>query len=212
MAFQSTPHPLPPTTIHPSHTKTHRISPSAAHDFLSAYLDRAATDPSLQPDSTLSGHGPVSANTGSAPNLIIHNLKRVQAGLAGEVLGRDLTFARLEGQGGGAVFALQSREIGGDGEDWSGEGIGRGRGKKMVDDGWQDLESYEREQEVVDAGNGDGEAEEGDQAQMPVPMDVGGGSGAGQGIGAIDKEERKRRKKERRKEEKRAKFKTTTTG
>ncbi|KKZ64999.1 hypothetical protein EMCG_09079, partial [[Emmonsia] crescens] len=97
MAFQSTPHPLPPTTIHPSRTKTHRIPSSAAHDFLSAYLDRATTDPSLQPDSTLSGHGPVSANTGSTPNLIIHNLKRVQAGLAGEVLGRDLTFAKLEG-------------------------------------------------------------------------------------------------------------------
>ncbi|PGH07702.1 hypothetical protein GX51_01711 [Blastomyces parvus] len=214
MAFQATPQPLPPTTIHPSRTKTHRISPSAAHDFLSAYLDRAATDPSLQPDSTLSGHGPVSANTGSAPNLIIHNLKRVQAGLAGEVLGRDLTFANLEGEGGGGVFALQSREVGGDGEDWSGEGMGRGKRKKLVDDGWQDLESFEREQEVVDAGNGDGdgEEEEGDRVPIPVPMDLDGGSGAGQGVEAIDKEERKRKKKERRKEEKRAKSKATITG
>ncbi|OJD18738.1 hypothetical protein AJ78_01275 [Emergomyces pasteurianus Ep9510] len=214
MAFQSAPHPLPPTTIHPSRTKTHRIPPAAAHDFLSAYLDRATTDPSLQPDSTLSGHGPVSANTGSAPNLIIHNLKRVQAGLAGEVLGRDLTFAKLEGEGGGAVFALQSREVGGDGEDWGGEGhgTGRGKGRKAVDDGWQDLESFEREQEVVDAGEGDGEGEveEGDQMQMRMRMD-GGGDG-GDGTAVIDKEERKRKKKERRKEEQRAKSKVVATG
>ncbi|EDN07699.1 predicted protein [Histoplasma mississippiense (nom. inval.)] len=160
MAFQSAPQPLPPTTIHRSSSKTHRISPSVAHDFLSAYLDRAATDPSLQPDSTLSTHGPVSANAGSAPNLVIHNLKRVQAGLAGE-----------------------------------------------------DLEIYERAQEVMDVGEGEGE--EGDQAQMSMQMqmdtDQGFEAGVGQESGVIDKEERKRKKKERRKEEKRVKSKATTT-
>ncbi|EER44695.1 conserved hypothetical protein [Histoplasma capsulatum var. duboisii H88] len=210
MAFQSAPQPLPPTTIHYSSSKTHRISPSVAHDFLSAYFDRAATDPSLQPDSTLSTHGPVSANAGSAPNLVIHNLKRVQAGLAGEVLGRDLTLARLDGEGGGPVFALKSREVGGDGEDWGGDG--RRDWKEAVDNGWQDLEIYERAQEVMDVGEG----EEGDQAQMSMQMqmdtDQGFEAGVGQETGVIDKEERKRKKKERRKEEKRAKSKTTTTG
>ncbi|KAK2752321.1 hypothetical protein FQN55_007361 [Onygenales sp. PD_40] len=207
MAFQSTPHPLPPTTIHSSKT----ISQSAAHDFLTAYLDRATTDPSLQPDSTLSGHGPVSANTGSAPNLIIHNLKRVQAGLAGEVLGRDLTFAG-EGEGGG-VFALQSRNMG-DGEDWGGEGQGKGKGKKGgfagsagADDGWTDLRSYEVQQDVVDAGEGDGEGEgEGFEGQG-MRMDVDGQQGEGEGEGEgrkISKEERKAAKKERRKAEQRA--------
>ncbi|QSS62214.1 hypothetical protein I7I51_04391 [Histoplasma capsulatum] len=185
MAFQSAPQPLPPTTIHRSSSKTHRISPSVAHDFLSAYLDRAATDPSLQPDSTLSTHGPVSANAGSAPNLVIHNLKRVQAGLAGEV--------------------------GGDGEDWGGDG--RRDWKEAVDNGWQDLEIYERAQEVMDVGEGEGE--EGDQAQMSMQMqmdtDQGFEAGVGQESGVIDKEERKRKKKERRKEEKRVKSKATTT-
>jgi hypothetical protein len=81
---------LPPTIVHS--TKT--ISQSAAHDFLAAYLDRAANDPALQPNASISEHGPVSRTTAAAPNLILHNLKRVQAGLSGEVLGRDLTVAK----------------------------------------------------------------------------------------------------------------------
>lgn len=81
---------LPPTIVHS--TKT--ISQSAAHDFLSAYLDRATNDPALQPNASISEHGPVSRTTAAAPNLILHNLKRVQAGLAGEILGRDLTVAK----------------------------------------------------------------------------------------------------------------------
>lgn len=83
----SGPNPLPPTIV----LSSKPISQSAAHDFLAAYLDRAATDPALQPNATISEHGPVSRTTASAPNLILHNLKRIQAGLAGEVLGRDLT-------------------------------------------------------------------------------------------------------------------------
>ncbi|ODH34008.1 hypothetical protein ACO22_03231 [Paracoccidioides brasiliensis] len=192
MAFQSTPNPLPPTIIHPSKSKTHRISPSAAHEFLTAYLNRATTDPSLQPNSILTAHGPTSASTGSAPNLIIHNLKRVQAGLAGEVLGRDLTFAKPED--GGPVL-LMSEMMEGDGEDWSGKG----------------------KVEVVDAGEGDGDGdgdgggdvEEGDQVPVGMRMDVDAGDGVvGGGEVGIDKEERKRRKKERRKAEKKVKSKT----
>ncbi|KAJ9374967.1 hypothetical protein DTO282E5_522 [Paecilomyces variotii] len=86
------PSPLPPTTI----LSTKPISQSAAHDFLAAYLDRANTDPALQPNAVISERGPVSRTTSAALNLILHNLKRVQAGLAGEVLGRDLTVAKLE--------------------------------------------------------------------------------------------------------------------
>ncbi|KAJ5812151.1 hypothetical protein N7474_008452 [Penicillium riverlandense] len=89
MATQG-PSPLPPTTVH----STHAIPQSAAADFLAAYLDRATTDPALQPNASISEHGPVSRTTAAAPNLILHNLKRVQAGLAGEILGRDLTVAK----------------------------------------------------------------------------------------------------------------------
>lgn len=78
---------LPPTTV----LSTKQISQSEAHEFLAMYLERARTDASLQPNASINESGPVSRTTSAAPNLILHNLKRVQAGLAGEVLGRDLT-------------------------------------------------------------------------------------------------------------------------
>lgn len=81
---------LPPTIVH----STKSISQSEAHDFLAAYLGRANNDPSLQPNASITEHGPVSRTTTAAPNLILHNLKRVGAGLSGEVLGRDLTVAK----------------------------------------------------------------------------------------------------------------------
>lgn len=90
-----TPTPLPPTTLH----STKPLSQAAAHDFIAAYIDRANTDPALQPNASISEHGPVSRTTASAPNLILHNLKRVQAGLAGETLGRDLTIVRMDMEG-----------------------------------------------------------------------------------------------------------------
>ena len=194
MASQGGPSPLPPTTIH----KSERISQAEAHKFLSDYLKRAATDAALQPDSTLSPEGPVSANVGSAPNLVIHNLERVQAGLAGKFLGRDLA---LENQEGG-VFELHSHNVG-DGQSWGGESSR----KKGGDDtgGWEDLQTFERKQtDLVEGGDGEEEAYgtvqgrvedavEVDETGMPTPK------------GKIDKEERKRKKKERRKAEKKAK-------
>jgi len=103
------PSPLPPTTL----TANIPIPQSTANAFLSAYLDRASTDPALQPNASISEHGPVSRTTASAPNLILHNLKRVQAGLAGEVLGRDLTMIRMEPEpenGEGVYEAGQEQE------------------------------------------------------------------------------------------------------
>lgn len=78
---------LAPTTV----LSTKQISQSEAHEFLAMYLERARTDAPLQPNASINESGPVSRTTSAAPNLILHNLKRVQAGLAGEVLGRDLT-------------------------------------------------------------------------------------------------------------------------
>ena len=193
MSAQAGPTPLPPTKI----LKSQRIPQSAAHDFLASYLERAATDPSLQPDSTLSGHGPVSANTGAAPNLVLHNLKRVQAGLAGEILGRDLTFTNDSG-----VFELQSDQLT-DGQDWTGAGSGAGRkGKKGgADDGWQDAQTFAREQvDLVEGGDGDEPGDEVEQ-KMEHEMEI----DAMPAEQVVDKEERKRKKKERRQAEQRAK-------
>lgn len=184
MTSQAAPNPLPTTTI----LKSTKISQSSAQQFLTAYLDRAATDPSLQPDSTLSGHGPVSANTGSAPNLVIHNLKRVQAGLAGEVLGRDLTLENLSGDTGNeGAFGSQTQN-------------GAAEQREIGDDGWQDKQSYERQQQTDDAMTGD----EGVSGNVGDEMDV-GEDGMPVQNRAISKEERKQKKKERIKAERRAK-------
>ncbi|KAJ5759662.1 hypothetical protein N7520_006818 [Penicillium odoratum] len=113
---------LPPTTVH----STQSISQSAAHDFLAAYLTRAATDPALQPNANISEHGPVSRTTAAAPNLILHNLKRVQAGLAGEVLGTDLTFAKQN-----------------PGEDYLDAGLVDGKQGEEVENGGDDMEMTE---------------------------------------------------------------------
>ncbi|KAL4878502.1 hypothetical protein BJY04DRAFT_110083 [Aspergillus karnatakaensis] len=119
------PNPLPPTTI----LSSKPITRATAHDFLAAYLDRATTDPALQPNAGISEHGPVSRTTAAAPNIILHNLKRVQAGLAGEVLGRDLAIAKMK-EGAQAQTQAQS-----------------GNGEA----GWEDKKQFEQ------GGHGEGE-------------------------------------------------------
>lgn len=132
------PSPLPPTVI----LNSKSISQSAAHDFLAAYIDLAATDPAYQPNAGISEHGPVSRTTAAAPNLTIHNLKRVKAGLAGEVLGRDLALAKLE-----EGDAQQQRQVGTNG-DWE-------DAKKFAEgehaDAVQDEDDAQGQMEVDDA-------------------------------------------------------------
>ncbi|KAF7160582.1 hypothetical protein CNMCM5623_006203 [Aspergillus felis] len=174
MATQG-PSPLPPTTI----LSSKLISQSAAHDFLAAYLDRAATDPALQPNASISEHGPISRTTAAAPNLILHNLKRVQAGLAGEVLGRDLTLAKIN-----AGEALQGES--GDNVVWEDptkhEQVAA---DDAMDDDEEEMRGEDDEEKEQQLGRVEGEADE----------------------NTVDKEERKRKKKERRLAEKRAKAK-----
>ncbi|GAD96408.1 hypothetical protein ANI_1_418184 [Paecilomyces variotii No. 5] len=129
------PSPLPPTTI----LSTKPISQSAAHDFLAAYLDRANTDPALQPNAVISERGPVSRTTAAAPNLILHNLKRVQAGLAGEVLGRDLTVAKLETETQAEEQAKNTTEGWIDKEQWQQEDE-EGNPADAIEDEHQDLD------------------------------------------------------------------------
>ncbi|KAF7121649.1 hypothetical protein CNMCM5793_009121 [Aspergillus hiratsukae] len=174
MATQG-PSPLPPTTI----LSSKPISQSAAHDFLAAYLDRAATDPALQPNASISEHGPISRTTAAAPNLILHNLKRVQAGLAGEVLGRDLTLSKIN-----AGEALQGES--GDNVVWEETKHEQVAADDAMDDGEEERGEDDEEQEEQ-LGRVEGEADE----------------------HTVDKEERKRKKKERRLAEKRAKTKGT---
>ncbi|OJJ53209.1 hypothetical protein ASPSYDRAFT_62370 [Aspergillus sydowii CBS 593.65] len=170
------PTPLPPTTV----LSSKPISQSIAHDFLAAYLDRATTDPALQPNAGISEHGPVSRTTAAAPNIILHNLKRVQAGLTGEVLGRDLAIAEMKE---GAQAQAQTQ----DGND---EGS------------WEDKKQFEREQEIEGNGVNVGGEEAMDVDDTEAAVE-------GNAAGTLDKEERKKLKKERRKAEKKAKLKET---
>ncbi|KAL4949334.1 hypothetical protein BDW69DRAFT_202918 [Aspergillus filifer] len=176
------PTPLPPTTILTSTP----IAQNTAHDFLAAYLDRATTDPALQPNAGISEHGPVSRTTAAAPNIILHNLKRVQAGLAGEVLGRDLAIAEMK-EGAAAAQAQAQVQNGGAG----GEGAG-----------WEDKKVFEQEQSVEGGDEINVRSVEVTAGGMDVDVEEGQG-----GTEAVDKEERKRLKKERRKAEKKAKLK-----
>ncbi|RAQ58438.1 hypothetical protein COH20_001271 [Aspergillus flavus] len=143
------PSPLPPTFI----LNSKSISQSAAHDFLAAYIDLAATDPAYQPNAGISEHGPVSRTTAAAPNLTIHNLKRVKAGLAGEVLGRDLALAKLE-----EGDAQQQQQVGANG-DWedakkfqegeNGDAVqdeNDAQGQMEVDDAEQDAGALDKEE------------------------------------------------------------------
>lgn len=173
------PTPVPPTTILTSRP----ISQSAALDFLKAYLDRAANDPSLQPSAMITEHGPASHTTAAAPNLTLHNLKRVQAGLAGEILGRDLSLTTP------AEAAARTPK----------KTKGAQEGEKQEEQ-WENKEKWELEQGQALGADEDGtellntttgEEIEVDENGMPL-------------TGVIDKAERKRRKKERKQAEKKA--------
>ncbi|GAM40463.1 hypothetical protein TCE0_039f12830 [Talaromyces pinophilus] len=176
------PTPIPPTTILTSRP----ISQSAALDFLKAYLDRAANDPSLQPSAMITEHGPASRTTAAAPNLTLHNLKRVQAGLAGEILGRDLSLTTpTEAAAARTPKKSKGGEKGGEGQE----------------EQWENKEKWELEQGLALGADEDGtellntttgEEIEVDEEGMPV-------------TGPISKEERKRRKKERRLAERKTK-------
>ncbi|KAL4921287.1 hypothetical protein BDW62DRAFT_198289 [Aspergillus aurantiobrunneus] len=135
------PTPLPPTTI----LSSKPISQTVAHDFLAAYLDRATTDPALQPNAGISEHGPVSRTTAAAPNIILHNLKRVQAGLAGEVLGRDLAIADMKE---GAQAQAQNG---------NGEGMWEDKKQFEQEQGTEENDVNVRSEEVIDVDNAEGQ-------------------------------------------------------
>jgi hypothetical protein len=184
----SGPNPIPPTQILTSRS----TSQSAALDFLKAYLVRAVNDPSLQPSAMITEHGPISRTTAAAPNLTLHNLKRVQAGLAGEILGRDLTLNTTTSSSTGAAQSRGAKTANGESNATDGNDNNK-------DEQWEDREKWELEQAGTAVGgdgeeflnNATGEEIEVDENGMPIS-------------GVIDKEERKRRKKERRLAEKKA--------
>ncbi|MCJ1455571.1 hypothetical protein MMC28_005926 [Mycoblastus sanguinarius] len=147
------------------HHSSRRIPQSEALSLLSAYLEAAATDPSLHPNALLTENGPVAPSSGSNTGLVLHNLKRVEAGLKGEHLAADLAFNDLDGDGpllpdltAGELPASSVRN--------------EGQTHVVVEDEWQDREQFEREQEVVqgEIGKRDNSVEGGIAEGGQVPM------------------------------------------
>jgi len=182
---------LPPITHH----STRPVSPTTALALLSTYIANAADDPSLQPNALLTERGPISSNSGSSTGLTIHNLKRVEAGLKGEHLGADLTFAKFGGEGlpdlqmGDGGGRERDREVNGVG------GVGDG-GEEGVGgaDGWQDMQAYEREQEITEGEVGARHSGLQDGGEVPRVKES---------ISVQDKDKRKRKKNEKRRKERR---------
>ena len=166
--------------------------------FLSQYLTAAETSPYLLPNARLEASGPTAGSSSSS--ITIHNLKRVEAGLRGEFLAPKLDLEE------GNVEVVKGMDDGVNTGDDAGEG---------AEEGWMDLQDYQREQSVEgpeqaqeETGVEDGGDVEDEEPEAPKSkkMKRKHEEVAQQVVRApIDTEARKKEKKQRLKAEKRAK-------
>lgn len=183
----------PPHILHCSRP----LAPSEALAILSAYLEATTTDASLHPNALLTEGGPVSATSGANTGLVLHNLKRVEAGLKGEHLGADLSFAQFGGEG---LPGLQVELNGNQSEPSTQQRVDEDMQPANVDmgeEGWQDKGEFERQQEITV-----GEIGERSQAGVKGSKELLNVPSVEKTPTTGDKAERKRRKHERRKEQK----------
>lgn len=181
----------PPHHVHASHP----IPASQALDLLSTYLIATETDASLHPNALLTGSGPISTNSGSNTGLVLHNLKRVEAGLRGEHLGADLSFSKFGGEG------LPDLQVGKDGmQSTNRTTLAKGAhadGQAVdvdlenLEEGWQDKGEFEREQEFT----------QGEIGQRMPNFVEGEVPNVMESWSTGEKEARKRRKREKRRKE-----------
>lgn len=148
------------------------VGTETAHKFLEQYLEATKSSPYLLPNARLEPSGPTAGSSNSS--VTIYNLKRVEAGLRGEWLAPSLELEESN-----AVNAQLDGTI-------------ASAADNMDTEGWQDLDEYQREQEVVEGEIGPNDTEVELEAKPSV----------------IDKDARKKEKKLRLKEEKRRKAKS----
>ncbi|KAI4132685.1 MAG: hypothetical protein LQ338_000625 [Usnochroma carphineum] len=173
------------------HHSSERIPPTEAQQLLAEFLEEAATNPSLHANALLTEDGPVARS--SSMGLVLHNLKRVEAGLRGEHLAADLSLKDFGGEG---LLDPMDEVVrnGGFNVETSKDQPGRNQ-----EAGWQDKEEYEREQAVEQ-----GEIGRRNNALGNPDIDKGPSNGSGkvpavkpaEGASKLNKEERKRGKKE----------------
>jgi hypothetical protein len=192
-SFQS----FPPHQSRPSEP----LTPALALAHLSNYLAASLQQPCLLPNATLQTTGPV-AKSDASSNLVIHNLKRVEAGLRGEWLAPSLSMMGEETEAGVETSGTANKKI------------------KFTDDaeattevdatmgteGWQDLDEYQHAQteEFGELGPRDNAIGEGEGAQG-LTLAVKPTAEGKEGLSKKDKEARKKEKKEREKAAKREK-------
>ncbi|KAL8882421.1 MAG: hypothetical protein Q9192_007587 [Flavoplaca navasiana] len=181
------------------HHESQRISTSRAQHLLSKFLEATINDPSLHPNALLTENGPVVASSGST-GLVLHNVKRVEAGLRGEHLAADLTFKDYGGEGLPALMSDQTPNAGIEIDD------GHSEADQGSAHGWQDKAEYEREQTIEQGEVGPRH----NALKQPVlyrrPSNERGEIPAVESAGlasTVDKDERKRKKREKRDQKKR---------
>ncbi|ORY16271.1 hypothetical protein BCR34DRAFT_622453 [Clohesyomyces aquaticus] len=180
------------------HLTSMPLSLSTASSLLSTYLLNSETHPHLHPDALIAPAGVTfSSNGGPMGGVIMHNLRRVAAGLHGEFLEPERT---------------PEPEEEGEGEDARGftdgmDGQTRGKKKKKnaivegaVQEDWQDMSEFERQVDGAEGGEIAPEdtfvAAGGDVPEIHV--DEGAKKRKKEG-GKQDKDAKKKAKKERQK-------------
>ncbi|MCJ1309153.1 hypothetical protein MMC25_002808 [Agyrium rufum] len=105
---------FPPHKIHTSHP----ISATDALILVSAYLSASTTEAYLHPNARFGDDGNIETGiAGSASGgLVLHNLRRVEAGLRGEHLAADLEFAAFGRNGDGVLGEMLQGRVERDGD------------------------------------------------------------------------------------------------
>ena len=171
------------------HHVTRQVSSPKALSVISDYLLAAGTDASRHPNALFTKAGVTTPSSGTHQfGLILHNLKRVEAGLRGERLIADLI---LDGNGEVESHGLQSGA-----QDLFRDGSNNLAGNT---EGWQEKAEFEREQDIEQ-----GEIGESDNAAGAHDDWIGAPNVRIEGVkSAIEKDARRKRKMERRLQERR---------
>ncbi|KAF1920121.1 hypothetical protein BDU57DRAFT_3856 [Ampelomyces quisqualis] len=193
----------PPPSRHVSSTP---ISISDASAMLQTYLTNSESHPHLHPDALVTPTGiAFSSHGGPTGGVLMHNLRRVAAGLRGEFLEPEKTPEPEQGEEDAA----------------DGFGAGRynngGKKRKSAEDDWEPMEQFERDQGGVEVGEISYRTnfvqEGGEQPQVQTTGDAQANSGSQENGGKkkrrqeaggkTDKEARKLAKRERDQQRKR---------
>jgi hypothetical protein len=193
-----TPETLPPYR----HISSRPISLADASKILDKYIANSERYPHLQPDAIITPSGVTfSSNGGPMGGVVMHNLRRVAAGLCGEYLEPEATPEPEEQD---VEFGTTSLK--GNGQ----KAKNNGHAANTEQSEWQDMSEFEREEAQIEVGDiGDRTnvvAEGGEVPEVEVVAGAGQGGAkrkkGGEDAG-MDKEARKKAKQAREKERRR---------